>query len=66
MWVKRGKQENKSSRANLGDGRSQTKTKGGETEYTGVTQRRRTSSRANYTDDVMRKNDGDKDKARSA
>ena len=64
--MKRGKEENKLSWANLGDGRSQTKTKRGVTEYAGVTQRRRTSTRARYTNDVMRKNNIEKSKARRA
>ena len=36
------------------------------TKYAGVTWRRRTSTRARYTDNVMRKNDGDKSQARQA
>ena len=64
MSVKRGKEENKLSRANLEDGRSQTETKRGVTEYAGITRIRPTSTRACYTDDVMRKNGGDEDKAR--
>ena len=34
--------------------------------HPGVTRRRRTSKRAGYTDDVMRKNNGDKSQARRA
>ena len=36
------------------------------TEYAGITRRRRTCTRARYTDDVMRNNNRDKSKARCA
>ena len=34
------------------------------TKYAGVNQRKRTRTKAGYTDDVMRKNDGEKSQAR--
>ena len=52
------REKDKSSRANLEEGRSQSETKKG---LTG-----RNSTGAHYTDDVMRQNDGDKSKARQA
>ena len=64
--MKRGEEENKSSRANLEDGRSQTETRRGVTEYAGATWIRHTSTGAFYTNDVMRKNHGNKSKARRA
>ena len=61
MRVKRGKEGDKSSRANLEDSRSQTETKKGLTEYAGATRIRHTS-----TNDIIIKHEGDKGKARHA
>ena len=63
---KREGEENQSSRANLENGRSQTKSDKGLTEYAGTDMISCTSTRVHSTNDAMRQNNGDEDKTRCA